>query len=460
MKQLALFLSGLLTQTSGHPGLPQRAAQINQSPFYRYNIFDSYFQAPSSSDAGTIIIHFATTSGVGMGAACACTSPSSVTGQTLNIIRSTSAYCSVNGDAYSNIQNGDLVLCGANAVRVEPNSAGVLGVRSEIARDNYIVKSQEFDTLTWVKYNLGAGTYSPILTANAAVAPDNTMTADRFQYSACAGAGEYSQIGQFTSGGGGLHAGGLFIKSAGGGGGSMRLILYDSNVNLGTSFLCPHSPTWTWCGGDPSNSLTRVFTTASMSMFMGCNNDTIVGGSNSGSGDVYLWQADIHAGAVLASPILTPSTSIVNRAADEMYFNVSSNLNTVFSLQSSVQVKSFVANRYFGSTLYTDAGVSPARFESVYNSTNVSLSSPSTATHTYVSDAGITNKMSAWYTGNTLGGCFNGTCSTNVQVFTPFGITDGGTVRINLGQGVNTNTQSDGIVTNLCFADNDSAVCR
>lgn len=50
------------------------------------------------------------------------------------------------------------------------------------APNNLLRQSQTFDSATWSKTNAGGGA-SPTVTANYAVAPDGTMTADRVQYS-------------------------------------------------------------------------------------------------------------------------------------------------------------------------------------------------------------------------------------------------------------------------------------
>lgn len=72
-----------------------------------------------------------------------------------------------------------------------PNSAGVLqlfasgapritdrGLLIEGARTNLCLRSQEFDNASWIKTAGGAGTL-PVVTADAATAPDGTLTADQ-----------------------------------------------------------------------------------------------------------------------------------------------------------------------------------------------------------------------------------------------------------------------------------------
>jgi len=55
------------------------------------------------------------------------------------------------------------------------------GVLIEGASTNLLFRSEEFDNASWAKGSTGAGT-TPVVTANAGVAPDGSMTADRIQF--------------------------------------------------------------------------------------------------------------------------------------------------------------------------------------------------------------------------------------------------------------------------------------
>ena len=121
---------------------------------------------------------FAPASGAGMGTACACTTPTGAKGETMTFTRTGDATCSKQGLATTGIANGDLVVCTANQPRVE-SSGGVLGLRVEGARTNSVLRSQELDNAAWAD---DSSPVSPItITANAATAPDGTLTAERFQ---------------------------------------------------------------------------------------------------------------------------------------------------------------------------------------------------------------------------------------------------------------------------------------
>jgi len=63
-----------------------------------------------------------------------------------------------------------------------PPLGGCPSILVEPQRTNLLTYSEQFNNAIWNKVNSGAGT-SPVVTANAGVAPDGTMTADRVQFS-------------------------------------------------------------------------------------------------------------------------------------------------------------------------------------------------------------------------------------------------------------------------------------
>src|SRR4029077_1644502 len=128
------------------------------------------------------LFEFAPASGVGMGTACACTTPTGSKGETLTFARSSSATClKTVGTAPQTIANGDMVTCTTNQPRVMPGADGtnILGLLVEDARTNSALRSQQIENAAWTAAN--AVVAAPTITANAAVAPDGTTTAERVQ---------------------------------------------------------------------------------------------------------------------------------------------------------------------------------------------------------------------------------------------------------------------------------------
>src|SRR5688500_13085954 len=103
-------------------------------------------------------------------------------GEALTFSRAGSGMCT-KGD-------GTMVLLGNNVPRVQPG-----GLLMEAARTNLMVRSQEFDNAVWTKNATGAGV-APVVTANYAVAPDGTTSAERVQFSATPSSGDATWIEQ------------------------------------------------------------------------------------------------------------------------------------------------------------------------------------------------------------------------------------------------------------------------
>lgn len=238
----ALVLT-LLTQTPGD----------NPTPNYRAWRDASGWRSPRAngrSGAGGVFFELAPASGTGMGAACACTTPSGTKGDALTFTRTGNATCSKQGFATTGIANGDLVVCAGNQPRVE-SSGGVLGLRLErVARTNDVPRSQELDNAAWNPN--ASGVAVPTITANFGTAPDGTATADRVEIPATTGA-QFSLVSQ-TALAAGVRAGSIYVK---GNGTSGTIDLFQS----GTSVLCGcafNSTTWSRCSLASSAAVTTL----------------------------------------------------------------------------------------------------------------------------------------------------------------------------------------------------------
>ncbi len=105
---------------------------------------------------------FAPSSGRGMGAACACTTPTGAKGETVTVARTGAATCSKRGLATTGIANGDLVVCANNnEPRVEPQSDGTMSLRVEAAATNVLQRFINICDAAWG--NVG----TPALTGQA-----------------------------------------------------------------------------------------------------------------------------------------------------------------------------------------------------------------------------------------------------------------------------------------------------
>jgi hypothetical protein len=83
------------------------------------------------------------------------------------------------------------------------------------ARYNLLTYSEQFDNAAWTKTFGGTGS-APVVTANAALAPDNTMTADSVVFNRGAGntLSDLSDLSQSASTSAGSHFGTVWLKAA------------------------------------------------------------------------------------------------------------------------------------------------------------------------------------------------------------------------------------------------------
>lgn len=126
------------------------SASFGQGRFDRFNQRTdqgrSHRGFPQSSGA---FLEFAPTSGAGMGAACACTTPTGAKGEAISFARTTV------GECYSN-DGQTLTQCGVNQPRVSSGTASssVLGIWKEPVRNNAALHSRDLSQAIWVKTNM------------------------------------------------------------------------------------------------------------------------------------------------------------------------------------------------------------------------------------------------------------------------------------------------------------------
>lgn len=244
---------------------------------------------------------FAPTNGAGMGSACACASVTGAKGEALTFTRTGSATCSKQGLATTGIANGDLVVCGGNLPRVEL-SGGVLGLRVEGARTNDVLRSQELDNAAWLLTSGGAPNPGvPVVTANAATAPDGTVTADRLDFGSTTGTG-FGVIyqGPFVSTAASWsHS--VYVKGVSGSGTVYLMSTPGGSYN--TSACAFVSTSWSRCTVTGTETATNWFLQIGYDLRDGTQ-------TGQGAQSVYLWQAQREAGAYATSPIPTTSAAV------------------------------------------------------------------------------------------------------------------------------------------------------
>jgi len=132
----------------------------------------------------TAAFEFASSTGAGMGIVCSGTTPTGANGQIVTLAARTGVRSCMKGGETTGIANGDLVKLSANQYAIQPggNGSGALGIGVWEERVNEAWPSEDYTHVRWVKY--GDGVAAPTVTADTAVAPDGTTTADRVQLAA------------------------------------------------------------------------------------------------------------------------------------------------------------------------------------------------------------------------------------------------------------------------------------
>lgn len=283
------------------------------------------FSSPSTSGAFAFF-EFAPASGRGMTAACACTTPTGAKGETMTFTRAGDATCSKQGLATTGIADGDLVVCTANQPRVE-SSGGVLGLRIEGARTNDVLRSQQLENAVWLLTSGGAPNPGvPVVTANAATAPDGTVTADRLDFGSTTGTG-FGVIyqGPFVSTAASWsHS--VYVKGVSGSGTVYLMSTPGGSYN--TSACAFVSTSWSRCTVTGTETATNWFLQIGYDLRDGAQ-------TGQGAQSVYLWQAQREAGAYATSPIPTVAAA-VTRNAENPFGALSA--SQVGSMAATVQV--------------------------------------------------------------------------------------------------------------------------
>lgn len=270
---------------------------------------------------------FAPANGAGMGTACACTTPTGAKGEAMTFTRASSGTC-LKGNTTTAVANGDMVTCSTNQPRVMPggDGSGALGLLVEASRTNVVLRSQEFENAAWT--STASGVANPTVTANAAVAPDGTTTADRVQIPATSGV-QYSLL----QSGSVLTATASSIAVWAKGNGTTDQTCIAASNGSGANCLCSYNPTtWTRCKCE-NKTLGALGP-----MYIG-NYSASTGpcGISFNAQDVFLWQAQ---GETAGSPYITSdiatTSAAVTRAVDNATAAVTDQTSSTESMAVTV----------------------------------------------------------------------------------------------------------------------------
>jgi len=215
--------------------------------------------------------------------------------------------------------NGLVTIASANTPRFDHSYNGSnvqsLGLLVEESRTNLITYSEQFDNAAWGKTNAGITTNT-----SATTAPDGNTTADKLVENSANGTHILSKSAGTISG---TYALSCFVKAAGRYKGYIQLFSSGGNaaaffdLNLGTITTSAGTTTITPYPNDWYRvTASTTFTSASAAVYIVMNdnsgNSTYTGDGTSG---IYVWGAQLEAGAFPTSYIPTVA-STVTRSAD------------------------------------------------------------------------------------------------------------------------------------------------
>ena len=326
---LALLLSQLAVQPSSPVG------PIFSSPATMGQL--AFFEAFPSNGRGT--------AGV-----CSTSAPTGAKGEALTFTRASNGTCTktaAGGFSTTGIADGDLVVLSSNQPRVMYDANGVLGLLVESSRTNSLPRSEAIDNAAWTKTAGGTGSV-PTVTADFAVAPDGTTTAERVQFSACPTTGSSVIQGTGTSQAGTA----TFYLKGNGTSGNVRLVSFSGGgPGQDITTLCPFvSGSWSRCTQSNTSG-------AAGTIVLGCVNLPVNygGSSDTGAADVLVWGAQWEAGQYATSYTGNTGAGTLTRSADAAYFAVSLSTASGFSHAHSMTLEG-PSESYTGSTgIYQDA---------------------------------------------------------------------------------------------------------
>ena len=215
------------------------------------------------------------------------------------------------------------------------------------APNNLLTYSEQFDNAAWTKINGGAGS-APVVTANVAVAPDGTTTADRLQTNSGGGAGaDYSVLRQSATSTVGIRS--IWMKSNTGS---------DQTVYFGTPLnSTPALVTSTW------QRFSYNATTASAFFDVG-SYPSAVGSGVAATADILIWGAQLEA----VTYQTTPSTYVATTSA--AYYGPRLDYDPVTLAAKGLLIEEARTNLLTYSSDFTNV---------IWNNTNVTVTAAATA---------------------------------------------------------------------------------
>lgn len=204
------------------------------------------------------------------------------------------------GEVLSTTRAGVMYCCeGSSCALLPPNracprSGGLEAMSSAV---NSALRFNEFNNAVWVPTHSVSGL--PVVTADIAIAPDGTKTADRIVFPAVNGATDYSIVRQTLASG--AYTENLWMQSCAGSGAQNVYLANGGQVSNPSTLCATTETTWTNCSVTAPDSPTDYFDIGT--------NRNMTGQIATAAQCVYVWGAQANTGGYAAPPCPTTTAA-------------------------------------------------------------------------------------------------------------------------------------------------------
>ena len=179
------------------------------------------------------------------------------------------------------------------------------------SNQNFALRSEEFDNAYWTKTN--SGTTNPVVTANQVLSPTGTLTADKIDFPAVTGVGDFSLlfhqfvyptelISPITT-----YTGSIWLRGAVGG--ETIWIMQTPNGSTFTRTQCTLTTSW-----QRFEVASNPITTQTYFQIGIDRRDTVGGQTAATPQTVYVWGGQMNAGSTATTYTPTTSTAVIGSA--------------------------------------------------------------------------------------------------------------------------------------------------